>query len=89
MRFQDNADQVTGFLDNDPCGSIGYRENPGTGFDPIVADIFLESVRNFLWQKSNLCLFSALGISNDNLSFLNIYGFELQNFADTQAATGH
>ena len=50
MGFQVNSDQVTGLFNNDPGGRVGYRENPVTGFDPIVTDIFLEPVRYFLGQ---------------------------------------
>jgi hypothetical protein len=65
-----NADQVTGFLNNDPRGSVGYRKNPGTGFDPIVTDIFLEAIRDFLRKEGGLRLFTAFGVSDDNLSIL-------------------
>ena len=44
MGFQMNADQLTGLFNNDPGGGVGYRENPGTGFDPVVVDIFKVSV---------------------------------------------
>ena len=84
-----NADQVTGLFNNDPGSSVGYRENPGTGFDPIVTDIFFEPVRDFLEQEGNLRLFSAFGVSNYNLQVFDIPGLEFQDLADTHAAPGH
>jgi hypothetical protein len=89
MGFQMNTDQVTCLLNNDPGGSVGYRENPVTGFDLIVTDIFLEPLCNFQGQEGNLRFFSAFGDSDDNLSVLNISGFELQDFADAHAAPCH
>jgi hypothetical protein len=89
MGFQMNADQVTGLFDNNPGGSVGYRKNAVTYFDAIVTDVFLEPVRDFLGQESNLRFLPAFGISDDNLSFLNIPGLELQDLADTHAAPCH
>ena len=56
------TNQLTGLFNNNPGGSLCYWKNPGTGFNLIVPDIFLEPIREFLGQESNLRLFSALGI---------------------------
>ena len=84
-----NADQVTGLFNNDPGGSVGYRKNPVTGFDPIVTDIFLEPVRDFLGQEGNLRFIAALGIPDDSLPVFDILGCEFQNLADSHATTSH
>jgi hypothetical protein len=63
-----NPYQHTGLYDNDPGSSVCYRKNPVSGFDPIVTDIFLEPVRDYLRKKGNLRLLSALGIPDDYLS---------------------
>ena len=84
-----NAHQVTGLFNNDPGSSVSYCENPVTGLDPIVTDIFLEPICNFQGQEGNLCFFSAFGVSNDNLSILNIYRGELQDLAYAHTAPCH
>ena len=84
-----NADQLTSLLNYDSGGSIGYRENPVAYFDAIVTDIFLEPVRNFPWQESNLRLFSAFGIPDYSLPVFNILWSEFQNLADSHATSGH
>jgi hypothetical protein len=89
MAFQMNPDQLTGLLNNYSRSSLGYRENPGAWFGPIVTDIFVEPIRDFQLQKCNLCLISALGVSNDYLSIQNILRSEFKDLADTQAAAGH
>ena len=89
MGFQMNADQVTGLFNNDPGGSVGYRENSVAGFDPIVTDIFLEPVCDFLRQEGNLRLFSAFWIPNDSLPVFDILGCEFENLANPHARTGH
>jgi hypothetical protein len=89
MGFQMNPDQFTGLFYNDPGSSIGYRKNPVTYFDVIVTDIILEPVRNFLWQESNLCLFSAFGIPDYSLPVFDILWSEFQNLTDPHATSGH
>jgi hypothetical protein len=44
MGPQINADQITGLLDNNSGGGIGYWKNSIIGCDPVVADIFLETI---------------------------------------------
>lgn len=58
-----NPYQVTGFLNDDPGRSVGYRKDPVLGFDPIVTDKFMEPISDFLGQERNLRLLSALGYS--------------------------
>ena len=84
-----NSDQLTGLFNNDPGSSVGYRKNSVTGFDPIVTDIFLEPVRDFLGQEGNLRVFSALGIPDDSLPVFDILGCEFQNLADSHSTSGH
>ena len=84
-----NFDQITGFLDNNPGSSVGYRKNSIIGSDPVVADIFLEAIRDFLRQEGNLRLFSTLGIPNDSLPVFDILGCEFENLADPHARAGH
>ena len=84
-----NPDQLTGVFNNDPGGSICYRKNPILGLDPVVADIFLEPICNFLGQKGDLRLFSAFWIPDDSLPVFDILGCEFENLADTHAAPCH
>jgi hypothetical protein len=84
-----NSDQSAGFFDNDPGGSVGYRKNSIIGSDPVVADIFLEPISDFLGQEGYLGLFSALGISNDSLPVFDIFGCDFENLADPHARAGH
>jgi len=56
-----NADQVTGFFNNDPGGSVGYRKNPGTGLDPIVTDVFLSRSATFWGRKATSNSFPLFG----------------------------
>ena len=84
-----NADQLTGLLNYDPSGSIGNRKNPVTYFYAIVSDIFLEPVRNFPWQESNLRLFSAFGVPDYSLPVFDILWSEFQYLADSHATSGH
>ena len=54
-------DQATGLLNNDPRGSVGYREDPVTGFDPIVADILNDLVDHVFFQNIELSWFEGCG----------------------------
>ena len=87
--FKMNPDQITGLFNNDPGGSVGYRKNPIIGFDPIVTDIFLEPIRDFLGQEGNLRFFAAFGIPDDSLPVFDILGCEFQDLADPHAAPCH
>jgi hypothetical protein len=89
MGFQMNFDQFAGLFDNNSGGSVGYRENPVSGFDPVVANIFLEPIRDFLGQEGDLCFFSAFGVSNDSLAVFDIFGCEFENLAYSHARAGH
>ena len=84
-----NSDQIACFLDNNPGSSLGYRKNSILGFDAIVTDVFLESVRDFLGQEGNLRLFSAFWIPDNGLSVFDILGREFENLADSHACKGH
>ena len=84
-----NSDQIAGLFDNNPGGGIGYRKNLILRFDPIVLDLFLEPVRDFLRQKGNLRLFSAFWIPNDSLPVFDIFGCEFENLAHPHTRTGH
>jgi hypothetical protein len=76
MGFQTDPGQLPGLFNNDPGGSIGYRKNTGTYFDAGMIDLFLESVRNSLWQESNLRLFFTLGVPDNSLPVFDIYWYE-------------
>ena len=84
-----DAQQLTALYDNDPGSSVGYRENPVSGFDPIVTDIFLEPVHDLMGQEGNLRFIAALGISDDSLPVFDILGCEFQNLAYSHTTTGH
>lgn len=84
-----NPDQITGLFNNNPGGSVCYRENPVTGFDFIVTDIFFEPVSNFLGQEGDLRFFAAFWVSDYNLPVFDIVWFEFQDLADTHAAPCH
>lgn len=46
-----NSDQIAGLLDNNSGSSVGYRKNPVLGIlgsDPVIADICLEAILDFL-----------------------------------------
>ena len=84
-----NSDQFAGLFDNNPGSSVSYRKDSIIGSDPVVTDIFMEPVCDFLRQECNLCLFSAFWVSNDNLSVFDILGCEFKNLADSHAAPCH
>jgi len=84
-----NSDQITSFLDNNPGGRVCDWKNPVTGFDPIVIDIFLEPVRDFMGQEGNLRFFSALGVPDDSLPVFDILGCEFQDLTDSHATACH
>ena len=74
MGFKMNPDQVTGLLNNDSGGSVGYRENTGIGFDLVFTNVSLKSVCNFLRQESHLGLPAALRVADNGPAVVNIYG---------------
>jgi hypothetical protein len=51
MGSQVNTNQIAGLHHNNPRGSVCDWENLVTGFDPIVTDIFLQPISDFLGQK--------------------------------------
>jgi hypothetical protein len=59
MGLQMNPDQLTGLFNNDPGGSIGYRENSVTGFDPLVADILNDLIDPVFFQNIELSWFAG------------------------------
>jgi len=89
MGFQMNTDQIAGLFDNNPGGSVCDWKNPVIGADPIVTDIFLEPIRDFLWQEGDFHFFSAFGILDDSLPVFDILGPEFQDLADPHARTSH
>ena len=84
-----NSNQIAGLFDNNPGGGIGYRKNSIIGSDLVVADIFLEAIRDFLRQEGDLRLFSTFWIPNDSLPVFDILGCEFENLSDPHACTGH
>lgn len=84
-----NAYQLTGFLNNDLRGGVGYRKNLVSGLDPIVIDVIFEPICYFLGQESNLRFLPTFWVADGNLSFLNIPGLELEDLTDTHAAACH
>jgi len=89
MWFQMYPNQFTGLLNNNPRGGVGYWKNPVSGLDPFVTDVFFEPIRYFLGQESTLQFLPTFGVTDDNLSFLNIPGLELEDLTDPHAAACH
>jgi hypothetical protein len=61
-----NADQLTGLFNNDPGGSVGYRKNPGAGFDPIVPDILNHLIDHVLSQNLEMKAKMSSDVINDS-----------------------
>ncbi len=55
----------------------------------LVPDILFESVGHFLWDEYVLPLFLAFGVSERQLSVLDVSGSQLQDFTDSHSASGH
>ena len=76
MRLEVDANQITGLPNNNPGGSVSYRENPVIGVNPIVTDKLLEPVRYFLGKEGNLRFLYALRVPDGSFPVLDILGSE-------------
>ena len=68
-------------------GRIGYWEYPLIQLNPFSGYIFLEAVRNLLWDKDNFPFLATLRGSESELSILNITGCQFQDLADPHPST--
>jgi hypothetical protein len=72
MQPQVNSHQLSRFLDHQPGGSIGYREDSLIRLYPLLSHGFLQAVGNLARNENDLFLFAALRISNDEFSAFEI-----------------
>ena len=61
MRFQVDPNHLSRFIHNFSSGRIGYWKYPLVRSNPFPGYVFLEAVRNFLWDEDNFPFLAALG----------------------------
>jgi len=59
------------------------------GLNPLVPDVFLESVSHFLWDENMLPIFAALGVPQREFPVVEVHRSQFQNLNHSHAATGH
>ena len=77
------------FIHNFSPGRVGYRKYPLVNSNPFPGYVFLEAIRNLLWDEDNFSFLAALGGSESELSILNITGNQFQYLADPHPTPGH
>jgi hypothetical protein len=77
-----DSHQSSRFLHHGSGSRIRNRKNASARFDTLLSNILLEPIRDLLWNENNLCILSALGIKQDQLPILNVFGFEFEHLPD-------
>lgn len=72
-----------------PRGWIGNREDPSIWLNSLLLDVFFKTMSHFLWNEDDLCLMTAFGIPDDDLSVLNVSGSQPKNLSDSHPAPRH
>jgi hypothetical protein len=81
MRFQMDPNHLSCFIHNFSPGRIGYREYSLISPNPFPGYVFLEAVRNLLWDEDNFPFLAALGGSESELRVgLSAGGMKIQCF---------
>jgi len=89
MRSQPNPNPVSCLLHHAPGSFVGKGENPLLGLNPVVSDVFLQSVSHFLRDENMLPIFTAFRVSKRQFPVVNVHRSQLQHFFHSNAATGH
>ena len=59
------------------------------GLNPLVLDVFLESVSHLLWDEYMLPVFAAFGVPECQFSLVDVHGSQFQNLTHSHAIPGH
>ena len=59
------------------------------GLNPLVLDVFLESVSHLLWDEYMLPVFAAFGVPECQFSLVDVHGSQLQDLAHSHSSPGH
>jgi len=70
-------------------GSVLDREYATVGVESTLPNVILETLGNLLRDEDQLLLFSALGVSENELLILYVSRLELQNLADAESSACH
>jgi hypothetical protein len=89
MGLQMDPNHLSCFIHNFSPGCIGYWKYPLIRSNPLPGYVFLEAVRNLLWDKDSLPSLSTFGGSESELSILDVIGCQFQDFADPHFTPSH
>jgi len=84
-----NPNLVACLFDHCPCRLITYWKDPLIGLNPIVPDVFLDSVGHFLWDEYMLPLFAAFGVSERQFPLIDVHGSQFQDLSHSHSTPGH
>jgi hypothetical protein len=89
MRSQFDPGQFPGIFDDDPCSSIGDREDPVLRPDRLLFQVRFQPIHHFSRNENYLGVLAALRALDGKLLVVYISGSELQDFADSHATSCH
>jgi hypothetical protein len=89
MGPETNPDPLACLLDHGPGSFVTDGKDPLIRLNPVVPDVFLESVSHFLWDEDMLPFLAAFRVSEGQFPVVDVHRPQLQDLADSHAATGH
>ena len=89
MRPQVDSNQLPGFYHHHSCRLIGDRKYPILRGLAFFRRIITQPVGHLLRNKHDFMFLTAFGLSQDQLTILNIIQPQFQHLSDPHAASGH
>jgi hypothetical protein len=84
-----DAGEFSCFLHDDPGSSIGDRKNSRLWLEDILFDVSPQTLYHLSRDENDLCVPAALWTLDGQLLVADIFRGELQDFADSHAASCH
>jgi hypothetical protein len=89
MGTEPNANPFAGISHDHPGGRVADRKDAILGWNRLVSNVLLESLRHLLGNEDHLFLAAAFRRPQDQPPILNVPGREFQRFTHAQTAPGH